>query len=795
MLRYSLDNLGWADFERLIQFLLKTKFGFGIEAWGGSGDHGRDAYFSGHLDYPSKGSQGVYVFQAKFVEAANAAGARPRALILNAIRKEAARIEKRRLQGEAAPTHYSLFTNVTCSPDIRDDISKIISIAFNGQSVGIHIHDGGDTCIWLDSEKDVARSFPTILGFRDLEDLLRDRIDRTVIERSRAALEGAANLAKVFVPTKAYYRALEFVGKKSFLVLAGAPEAGKTAIGRMICLAQHARGWEVIECRDPEDVLRQYESHRSQCFFADDFFGRTEFDTSRAKRWEADLSTVLKKMNEHHWLLLTSRAHILHFGERAIDADTDIQFPKASEVTVDATTLTREERARILYRHAKAADLSPQIKDHVRSAAWAVTGLSTFTPERARRLVQEFRSSPQRSASDVQSEAEISFKHPSEKSTKTFRNLPESHKWYLFSLLEEPDYGKLDRAAREEAYLRLCHPDHCIDPKRVETDLLDAFLSAETNKWAHPSYRDVAIDELADNPTYRSQFLNNCNAFGIKLATSWFGGITGVRRLPLLKSERDWNNLTKRTGWLAMHGADVLSILIQARQVGLKEGLITPPDDAKIAFLINTIRTISTAHNNQDNSFESIEAFLSVDDGTGVPVDWHSRINKWCDSAKKHLDEDFVPWQMLPTTYSLEKLLDMAITNGVDPKSIYSPQNRLDKICIAVHQKLQTYSPDWDGYGWETGSDARDASSEYGDQIEKIRFFGTLASDIGLQKQSTEILGFMDAFEEAQLSLGEYAESLPRYSDRDEYDDERFESGADSTDFTQHDVESLFADL
>src|SRR5439155_26710611 len=75
---YRLDDLGWFEFEQLVQTLLKVRLGLGVEAWGGRGDWGRDAYFAGSLRYPgNENTTSDFVFQAKFVESANAAGAKP----------------------------------------------------------------------------------------------------------------------------------------------------------------------------------------------------------------------------------------------------------------------------------------------------------------------------------------------------------------------------------------------------------------------------------------------------------------------------------------------------------------------------------------------------------------------------------------------------------------------------------------------------------------------------------------------------------------------------------------------
>jgi hypothetical protein len=87
MIRYRIDDLGWFQFEWLCQSLLKVSLGLGVEAWGGSSDLGRDAYSSGTLplDGPKSQTAGPFIFQAKFVTEANAAGARPDANLRDAV--------------------------------------------------------------------------------------------------------------------------------------------------------------------------------------------------------------------------------------------------------------------------------------------------------------------------------------------------------------------------------------------------------------------------------------------------------------------------------------------------------------------------------------------------------------------------------------------------------------------------------------------------------------------------------------------------------------------------------------
>lgn len=126
MIRYDLDKLGWYEFEELVQTLLKASLGLGIEAWGGRRDNGRDAYYPGSLRYPADTLEdGPFLFQCKFVEGANAAGAgaNSQALVLKAVRAECREIEER--EWSEPPTFYTLLTNASLFPNTRDEITRI----------------------------------------------------------------------------------------------------------------------------------------------------------------------------------------------------------------------------------------------------------------------------------------------------------------------------------------------------------------------------------------------------------------------------------------------------------------------------------------------------------------------------------------------------------------------------------------------------------------------------------------------------------------------------------------------
>lgn len=203
MIEYRLDDLGWEGFEQLVQTLLKARLGLGIEAWGGHGDWGRDAYFHGTLQYPTtEPLTGYFVFQSKFVEGANAAGAKPGRLILAAVRKECARITANlgaATKWPEAPICYSLFTNAALLPKARQSIERQLSAALPVSKVCVH--DGGDVCQWLRLSPEVLESFAQLKAPEDRAAVkavtqLADKVDAGPKHTVRAKLNLAQTLAR-----------------------------------------------------------------------------------------------------------------------------------------------------------------------------------------------------------------------------------------------------------------------------------------------------------------------------------------------------------------------------------------------------------------------------------------------------------------------------------------------------------------------------------------------------------------------------------------------------------------------
>jgi tetratricopeptide (TPR) repeat protein len=192
MLEYRLDDLHWSDFEKLCQALLKAQLSVGVETWGGSGDWGNDAYCQASLRYPgSVVQEGPFQFQVKFVEGANAAGAKPKALLVAAVKRECERIRSRSM---ADPRVYSLLTNAGMSADLRKTVKELIQDAL--PDVAVVVHDGNDICSWLHMHEEIIRAFPQLLSHRNLSELVKQSLSANEPKTPAPRSEPSALLKK-----------------------------------------------------------------------------------------------------------------------------------------------------------------------------------------------------------------------------------------------------------------------------------------------------------------------------------------------------------------------------------------------------------------------------------------------------------------------------------------------------------------------------------------------------------------------------------------------------------------------
>ena len=405
----------------------------------------------------------------------------------------------------------------------------------------------------VDADAELRLRIPSVLGIRDGDGLIPD----DVAARSTADVAAASDLARVFVPTRAYAKALDVLERRGFAVLTGPPEMGKTAIARMIALARMTAGWEAHECIRPEELWRAFARDRPQVFVADDAFGSTEYRPDAAERWALELDRVLRAMDDRHWLLWTSRPAPLKAALRRLHREHGLErFPRPAEVQVDAAALGVDEKALILFRHAKAGALPGRALRLVQAHGWSIVTHSHFTPERIRRFVggRVLELASARAAeNELRAAVAAEIREPTGAMAASFAALAPEHRAVLVALLDAPPEPVPEREVVAAARR---HSGHGLPrtPAEVLDRLTDHFVRLVPSAgvaWVHPSWRDLIVAELASDAGARRAFLERSGLEGVLLALSVGGGAAGERALPLVRDDADWDTLTARVVRLA----------------------------------------------------------------------------------------------------------------------------------------------------------------------------------------------------------------------------------------------------
>ena len=113
----------------------------------------------------------------------------------------------------------------------------------------------------------------------------------------------------------------------------------------------------------------------------------------------------------------------------------------------------------------------------------------------------------------------------------SYRALEPEHRELLVAMLDAPPgpVAERDLAAALRRHATSGLPKA---PAELVDRLTDHFLRVTRMRvdWVHPSWRDLVIDELADDPAARRRFLSRCGVDGAALALSGGGGADGRAR-------------------------------------------------------------------------------------------------------------------------------------------------------------------------------------------------------------------------------------------------------------------------
>jgi hypothetical protein len=420
---YALDQLGFLQFEQLVAALFDLEAGIAVDAWSGEADRCRSVLSETPIGRPLiDGSIPAPVL-------VQCAWIRPgeRTRLPEMVRA----LAWERSEDWGRARSFVLVTNLDITGAGVPDVVGVL-----GDSMpGVAVLGASEIGAQIDAHAELRRVMPSVLGLRDLDALIEPEVAR----RSSLDRGAAQTLARVFVATGAYRRALEVLEQHRFAVLTGPPEMGKTAIARMVGLAQMTAGWEAHECVRPEDVWRVYDRDRAQVFIADDAFGSTEYRPDAAERWAREMERILRGLDDHHWLIWTSRPAPLRTGLGRLHSERGAErFPAPGEVLVDASALSPAEKTLILFRHAKTADLSPELRDDLHSMRTDLVAHRHFTPERIRRLVATLKALATGDPCGLSDLVASELTNATEAMATSFAALGVEHRDLLIAMLDTP---------------------------------------------------------------------------------------------------------------------------------------------------------------------------------------------------------------------------------------------------------------------------------------------------------------------------------------------------------------------
>lgn len=524
-LKYRISNIGWYNFELLVQTLLKVVIGPGVTSFGGSKDQGRDAAFVGAAAFPSRDCQwtGEWVFQVEYVDFEEQGADAARSSLKSTLRKEVPSV----LSRHRCTQNYIILTDVPLTAEARTNLCEVmVGSGFKGNFATV---DGKEVCQFLDIHGDIRKAYPQLLGLADLDVI----VNRDLYARSQAYLQDWQPKLATYVQTEAHAKAMSLLKKKHFIVLDGPPEAGKTTIAAALALIHAADGFEIIDVRSSNDLFRvpdeqggkrEKEENKRRLFVADDAIGSISLVGARADEWSRDLPGILRTLSGNRLLVWTARRYIL---EEALATsrlkDAVAEFPRPHEVLVEVGKLSIMQKAEILYNHAKQANLSVEYRELIRRYAIQIVNHPNFPPLRISELTTVILKPSSDTANAVTWEEVWDFlNNPGHRWTQAYRALRRSEQILLSAMLDF-DGPILERVLRASYETRAGNLEgghlsfeECVT--RLDHSFLTLTSSHSGEQYIsvhHPSLRDMLLLHLRGDADARMRYISLAGPFGL----------------------------------------------------------------------------------------------------------------------------------------------------------------------------------------------------------------------------------------------------------------------------------------
>jgi hypothetical protein len=401
---YDLHTLGWKSFQDLAIAVAEECLHRPIQTFLPSNDAGRDGAFLGLWDRDNPKS-GTSTIQCKFTSLQH------KLLTVSLLADELRKVRKLAAKGLA--TDYIIITNhpVSGANDIK------IRNAFEKAGAGTCRLFAGDWIVsQIQKSARLRMMVPRLYGLGDLGNIL----DGRAYEQASMILSAMGDDLKRFVVTDAHRKSVKAITEHNFVLLLGAPAAGKSTIGASLAVgAADIWGSMTIRATSPADVKKHLNPNERQFLWIDDAWGSMQYQRGTIEAWNQILPLIQGAIQRGTQFLLTSRDYIWKAAQRDLKTQA-LPLLDRSQVIINVQALAPQERAQILYNHLKLGNQPKSFRAAVRGILPKIAMSEGFLPETARRL-----GSTLFTASLISTEVSVQkfFDQPVEFLLDTIRNL------------------------------------------------------------------------------------------------------------------------------------------------------------------------------------------------------------------------------------------------------------------------------------------------------------------------------------------------------------------------------------
>ena len=227
---------------------------------------------------------------------------------------------------------------------------------------------------------------PRLYGLGDLGNIL----DGRAYEQAIMILSSMGDDLRRFVVTDAHRRSVKAITDHNFVLLLGAPAAGKSTIGASLAVgAADIWGSLTIRVTSPADLQTHLNPNERQFFWVDDAWGSTQYQRHTIEAWNQVLPLMQAAIQRGTQFLLTSRDYIWRSAQRDLKTQA-LPLLDRSKVIINVQELATQERAQILYNHLKLGNQPKAFRTTVKPLLPKIAESDDFLPETARRLGSKF---------------------------------------------------------------------------------------------------------------------------------------------------------------------------------------------------------------------------------------------------------------------------------------------------------------------------------------------------------------------------------------------------------------------